>query len=109
MTFNKKRYRELLEYSQSLKKNEKHLSKVSKSDFSELLSYSSALYKQLKWEYRDSYSDLMDRFLLNVKIPEEKLKLEFIEIQESQDQVYEVLESNLIILSPNKNSDYVRI
>ena len=30
---------------------------------------------------------------------------EFLEIQESQEQVQEILELNLIILSPNPNSD----
>ena len=106
MTFNKKRYRELLEYSQSLKKKGKNLSDICESDFSELLTYSAALYKQLEWESRDSYAELMDRFLKG-KISEGTLKMEFLEIQESQEQVQQALESNLIILSPNPNSDYV--
>ena len=106
MTFNKKRYRELLEYSQSLKKKGKNLSDICESDFSELLTYSAAMYKQLEWESRDSYAELMDRFL-NGKISEGTLKMEFLEIQKSQEQVQQALESNLIILSPNPNSDYV--
>lgn len=63
MKLNKKRYRELLEYSQSLKKKGKNLSDICESDFLELLTSSTALYKQLEWECRDSYSELMDRFL----------------------------------------------
>lgn len=106
MIFNKKRYRELLEYSQSLKKKGKNLSDICESDFLELLTYSTALYKQLDWECRDSYAELMDRFLKG-KISEGTLKIKFLEIQESQEQVQQALESNLIILSPNPNSDPV--
>ena len=106
MIFNKKRYRELLEYSQSLKKKGKNLSDICESDFLELLTYSTALYKQLDWECRDSYAELMDRFLKG-KISEGTLKIKFLEIQESQEQVQQALESNLIILSPNPNSDSV--
>lgn len=106
MIFNKKRYRELLEYSQSLKKKGKNLLDICESDFLELLTYSTALYKQLDWECRDSYPELMDRFLKG-KISEDTLKIKFLEIQESQEQVHQALESNLIILSPNPNSDSV--
>lgn len=45
MRFNKKRYRELLEYSQQLKQEGKHLYDICKSDFLKLLTYSTALYK----------------------------------------------------------------
>lgn len=48
----------------------------------------------------------MDPFLKG-KISEGTLKIEFLEIQKSQEQVQQALESNLIILSPNPNSDYV--
>ena len=106
MIFNKKRYRELLEYSQSLKKKGKNLSDICESDFLELLTYSTRLYKQLDWECRDSYAELMDLFLKS-KISEGTLKIKFLEIQESQEQVQQALESNLIILSPNPNSDSV--
>lgn len=106
MTFSKKRYRELLEYSQSLRKKGKKLSDICESDFLELLTYSIALYKQLDWECRDSYVELMDQFLKG-KICKGTLKIKFLKIQESQEQVQKALESNLIILSPNPNSDSV--
>nr|UVG41935.1 hypothetical protein [Navicula tsukamotoi] len=48
----------------------------------------------------------MDHFL-NGKISEGTLKIEFLEIQKSHEQVQQVLESNLIILSPNPNSDHL--
>ena len=48
----------------------------------------------------------MDQFL-NGKISEGTLKIGFLGIQESHEQVQQGLESNLIILSPNPNSDSV--
>lgn len=108
MVFCKKQYRKLLKYSQQLEKAGKDLSGICKSDYRELLRYSSKTYAQLEWESRDSYAELMDHFL-NGKISEGRLKIEFLEIQESHEQVQQVLESNLIILSPNPNpnSDYI--
>ena len=106
MVFCKKQYRKLLKYSQQLEKGGKHLSGICKSDYRELLRYSAKTYAQLEWESRDSYAELMDHFL-NGKISEGTLKIEFLEIQESHEQVQQVLESNLIILSPNPNSDHL--
>jgi hypothetical protein len=106
MVFCKKQYRKLLKYSQQLEKGGKHLSGICKSDYRELLSYSAKTYAQLEWESRDSYAELMDHFL-NGKISEGTLKIEFLEIQKSHEQVQQVLESNLIILSPNPNSDHL--
>ena len=106
MEFYKNRYRELLKYSQQLKREGKHLSDICESDYRELLRYSAKMYGQLEWESRDSYAELMDQFL-NGKISEGTLKMEFLEIQESHEQVQQALESNLIILSPNPNSDSV--
>jgi hypothetical protein len=104
--FCKKQYRKLLKYSQQLEKEGKHLSDICESDYRELLRYSAKTYGQLEWESRDSYTELMDCFL-NGKISEGTLKIEFLKIQESQEQVQQVLESNLIIFSLNSNSDYV--
>ena len=106
MVFCKKRYWKLLKYSQQLEKEGKHLSGICKSDYRELLRYSAKTYAQLEWESRDSYAELMDHFL-NGKISEGTLKIEFLEIQKSHEQVQQVLESNLIILSPNPNSDHL--
>lgn len=106
MVFCKKQYRKLLKYSQQLEKGGKHLSDICKSDYRELLGYSAKTYAQLEWESRDSYAELMDHFL-NGKISEGTLKIEFLEIQKSHEQVQQVLESNLIILSPNPNSDHL--
>ena len=105
MVFCKKRYRKLLRYSQQLEEAGKNLSDMSDFDYRELLRYSAGTYAQLEWESRDSYIELMDHFL-NGKISDVKLKIEFLEIQESYEQVQQVLESNLIILSPNPKSRY---
>ena len=106
MVFCKKQYRKLLKYSQQLEKAGKDLSGICKSNYRELLRYSAKTYAQLEWESRDSYAELMDHFL-NGKISEGTLKIEFLEIQKSHEQVQQVLESNLIILSPNPNSDHL--
>jgi hypothetical protein len=106
MGFYKKRYRELLKYSQQLEQEGKHLSDICKSDYRELLDYSAKTYGQLEWESRYSYAELMDQFL-NGKISEGTLKIGFLGIQESHEQAQQGLESNLIILSPNPNSDSV--
>ena len=106
MVFCKKQYRGLLKYSQQLEKEGNHLSDISESDYPELLGYSGKMYGQLEWESRDSYAELMGHFL-NGKISEGRLKIEFLKIQESHEQIHNRLESNLIILSPNSKSDYV--
>jgi hypothetical protein len=106
MEFCKKRYRELLKYSQQLEQEGKYLSDICNSDYRELLRYSGKTNGQLEWESRDYYAELMDQFL-NGKISKGTLKMEFLGIQQSHDQVQQALESNLIILSPNPNSDSV--
>ena len=105
MEFYKKRYRELLKYSQQLEKEGKHLFDICESDGWELLKYSGKTYAHLEWESRDSYTELMDKFLQG-KISEGELQTAFLEIQEVHERLMQVLESNLIILSPNPNSDY---
>jgi len=106
MGFSKKRYRELLKYSQQLEQEGKHLSNICYSDYRELLKYSAKTSGRLEWESRYSYAELMYLFLNGI-ISEGTLKIEFLGIQESHEQVLQELESNLIILSPNPNSDSV--
>jgi hypothetical protein len=105
MKFYKKRHRELLKYSQQLEKEGKHLFDISESDGRELLRYSAKADGHLIWESRDFYAELMDKFLKG-KISQGELLTAFLEIEEVHEQVLEVLESNLIVLSPNPNSDY---
>jgi len=56
MQFYKKRYRELLKYSQQLEQEGKHLSDICKSDSRELLRYSAKTYGQLEWSWTKSKS-----------------------------------------------------
>ena len=106
MVFSKRQYRNLLKNSEELKAAGKSLSSICESDFNQLLRYSAKTWAQLEWESRDFYAEIMENFL-NGKISEVELKAEFLKIQESHEQVQEALESNLIILSPNPNSDYI--
>ena len=68
----------------------------------ELVSYSATLWKHLDWEMKDLYAELLATFLEG-DISEGTLKIEFVLLQKSQEQVHKTLESNLIILSPTLN------
>jgi hypothetical protein len=61
LNYNKKRHRELLEYSQCLEQQGKSLSHESRENFLELLNYSAVLDSQLDWEARDYYLELLDQ------------------------------------------------
>lgn len=98
MKFNKKHYRELLQYSQNLR----NLDEMPDDMWDQLSKYSAILGKHLDWEMKEIYADLMAKFL-NGEISEGTLKIEFVRLQKSQEQVHKSLESNLIILSPTSN------
>lgn len=68
LNYNKKRHRELLEYSQFLKEEGKSLSHESHEKFLELSKYSSLLDAQLDWEARDYYLELLDQ-VMKKKLP----------------------------------------
>jgi hypothetical protein len=98
MKFNKKHYRELLQYSQNLR----NLDEMPDDMWDQLSKYSAILWKHLDWEMKEIYADLMAKFL-NGEISEGTLKIEFVRLQKSQEQVHKSLESNLIILSTTSN------
>nr|YP_010134315.1 hypothetical protein KYX03_pgp024 [Navicula veneta]QWM93805.1 hypothetical protein [Navicula veneta] len=98
MKFNKKHYRELLQYSQNLR----NLDEMPDDMWDQLSKYSAILWKHLDWEMKEIYADLMAKFL-NGEISEGILKIEFVRLQKSQEQVHKSLESNLIILSTTSN------
>lgn len=102
MEFNKQHYRELLQYSQNLRKQGRNLDEMPDDSWDQLTRYSSILCKHLDWEMKEIYADLMAKFL-DGKISEDELKIEFFLLQESQEEVHKSLESNLIILSPTSN------
>ena len=105
MEFNKKHFRELLQYSQSLKKQNR---KLEPDKVLQLLTYSATLCQQLDWEMKDMYSTLMAQYL-NGEISESRFKLEFVLLQKSQDEVQNVLESNLVILTPSSNPNFEKV
>ena len=106
MEFNKKRFRELVKYSQKLKQEGKHISDISESDWRELLGYSAKNSGQLTLESLDFYLDLIVQFLEG-KISAGGLFLDYLELEEWQEQIYNTLESNLIFLSPHPEEDSV--
>ena len=59
MKFNKKRYRQLIKYSQKLDHYEKHLFDISESDYLELLGYSVKTFARLELELLDCYLNLV--------------------------------------------------
>ena len=99
MKFNKKRYRELLIYSQKLKQEEKSIGNVSDSDYRELLSYSAETEERLELELLDSSLRSINKFLEG-KISKGELFFEYIELQNWHEQIHGQLEANLVILSP---------
>ena len=99
MKFDKNHYRELLQYSQNLKKQGRSLEEMPDDMWDKLTKYSSILWKQLDWEMKEVYADLIVKFL-DGEISEDVFKMEFLLLQKSQEQVHKSLESNLIILSP---------
>ena len=106
MEFNKKRFRELVKYSQKLKQEGKHLFDISKSDWRELSSYSAKSCGQFDLECLDFYLDLIVQFLEG-KISAGGLFLDYLELQERQEQIYNTLKSNLIFLSPHPEENSV--
>jgi hypothetical protein len=101
MKFNKKRYRELIKYSQKFDQHEKYLFDISESDYLELLGYSVKTSTRLELELLDCYLNLLEQFLEG-KICAGELFSEYLKLQNWQEQIHNRLESNLIILSPQQ-------
>ena len=101
MKLNKKRYRELIKYSQKLDQHEKHLSDISESDYLELLGYSVKTSARLELELLDCYLNLLEQFLEGI-ISAGGLFSEYVKLQNWQEKIHNRLKSNLIILSPQQ-------
>lgn len=97
MKFNKKRYRELLIYFQKLKQEQKSVGKD--PNFRELLSYSAKTEERLELELLDSCLNSIKKFLEG-KISKGELFFEYMELQNSHQQIHDELEANLVILCP---------
>jgi hypothetical protein len=70
---------------------------------SKLQTYSIVLIDHLNWEIRDQYLELLDEFI-DKKIDSLNFRITFCERYESIDKVADLLKSNLVLLSPDKNS-----
>ena len=103
--FNKQHYRELLIYAQDLKKRTGKLNEMPENKWYQLSKYSAMLWTQLAWEMKETYVDLMAQFL-NGEISEGTFKIEVILLQKSQQEVFDTLEANLILLSPSSDPNW---
>ena len=98
---NKERSYELLNYDKKL-----HLELLNKQgdEFeSKLLTYSIILIDHLNWEIKDQYLELLENYR-NKKIDSFNFRTAFCERYESIEKVADLLKSNRVLLSPDKNS-----
>lgn len=98
---NKKRRYELLNYDK--KRHLELLNKKGDEFKSKLQTYSIILIDHLNWEIRDQYLELLDKFI-DKKIDSFNFRIAFCERYESIEKVVDLLKSNRVILSPDKNS-----
>ena len=102
-TYNKERHIELLKYSQYLKKKGKFIGDESQNDYLELLSYSAIQANHLNWETQDHYLKLLKKFEER-KIDISDFCIAFCKRSELNNDVSNILESNLILLAPHSKS-----
>ena len=98
---NKKRRYELLNYEK--KRHLELLNKKGDEFESKLRTYSIVLIDHLNWEIRDQYLELLDKFI-DKKIDSFNFRIAFCERYESIEKVADLLKSNRVLLSPDKNS-----
>ena len=99
--FNKKKRYELLNYYKK-----RHLELLNKQgdEFKlKLLTYSIILIDHLNWEIRDQYLELLEDYR-EKKIDSFDFQIRFSERYGSVEKVAHLLQSNRILLSPDKNS-----
>lgn len=98
---NKKRRYELLNYNK--KRHLELLNKQGDEFKSKLRTYSIILIDHLNWEIRDQYLELLENYR-EKKIDSFKFRIAFCERYESIEKVADLLKSNRVLLSPDKNS-----
>ena len=99
--FRKERRYELLNYDKK-----RHLELLNKQGDElnlKLLTYSVILIDHLNWEIRYQYLELLDKFI-DKKIDSFNFRIAFCERYESIEKVADLLKSNRVLLSPDKNS-----
>jgi hypothetical protein len=98
---NKKRRYELLNYD---KKRHLELLNQQGDEFkSKLRTYSIILIDHLNWEIRDQYLELLENYR-EEKMDSFNFRIRFCERYESIEKVADLLKSNRVLLSPDKNS-----
>lgn len=101
---NKENHYELLNYDK--KRHIELLNKQNKQgdEFEpKLRTYSIILFDHLNWEIRDQYLELLENYKKK-KIDICNFRIRFFERYESVEKVADVLKSNRVLLSPDKNS-----
>lgn len=98
---NKERRYELLNYDK--KRHLELLNKKGDEFKSKLQTYSIVLIDHLNWEIRDQYLELLDKFI-DKKIDSFNFRIAFCGRYESIEKVADLLKSNRVLLSPDKNS-----
>lgn len=103
LNYNKKKHIQLLKYSQDLKQQGKSIPDELRKDFSKLRKYLVILVDHLNWETRDQYLELLNQFMeKKIDIPD--FCIAFCERYKLNEEVADILESNLVLLSPHENS-----
>jgi hypothetical protein len=97
----KKRYYELLNYDK--KRHLKFLNQQDEEVKSKPQPYSIILIDHLNWEIRDQYLKLLENYT-EEKSDGFNFRIGFCERYESIEKVAELLKSNRVLLSPDKNS-----
>jgi hypothetical protein len=103
LNYDKKRHRELIKYSQSLKQQGKSLYQESNDKYLKLLEYSCVLEAQLDWEAHDYYLELLDR-VVKEKITISEFLYEFHQTSIVNSEVFNLLETKLVLLSSHEKS-----
>jgi len=105
LDYRKERRSALLNYKKKIHLEILNQKKIGLNDEleSQLQFYSLILMDQLNWEIREQYLELLDKFM-EKKIDILKFIPAFRERYQGIEKVKNVLESNRILLSPNKNS-----
>lgn len=97
LSYNKQRYLELLKLKYLSEKD------LSCEDSRELSEYSLLLDSQVSWETSDQYLQLIDE-LIQGKISTSEFFSEFDEINQRNGEVFDLLESNFVLLSVDEKS-----
>ena len=104
LNYRKQEHRELLKYSELLKKQGKSLYRESRDKSSQLLLYSGLLESQVTWEMKDEYLELLDKLIRKKITIDHFYDQFFLNLRKKRDEVGNFLESKLVLLSPDEKA-----